>query len=193
MKKTFFLAGIAALCLNLAASAQESAPESKKYANATVDSITSKYKLVPMPGQLSIEQVFPVIGVYQSNDNTGNKLEVTLDETNKGYVWIDGLEQGRVKAILKRSPGTYKIPAQKTEEGKQVAEGTLYYDADSKQLNVIIGRSFNEADPASVFNAPEESSTAVVKTKAGKTKEKVKKVQPWVFTGSKLEVSTAAN
>ncbi len=35
------------------------------HAQSTVDSITAKYKMVPMPGALTIEKTFPVLGVYQ--------------------------------------------------------------------------------------------------------------------------------
>ena len=90
--------------------------EQKKYGNPTVDSILSKYTLVPMPNPITTEQTFPVIGQYQSTTNADQKITVTLDDQNKGFAWVDGLPQGRVKAILKKSPATYKIPAQKTEE-----------------------------------------------------------------------------
>jgi hypothetical protein len=196
MKKTFFLAGIASLLLTFAVRAQEP----KKTGNPTVDSILSKYTLAPMPNQMTTEQIFPVIGVYQSNSNADQKITITLDEQNKGFVWIDGLPQGKVKGILKRSPGIYKIPAQKTADGQDVMEGTLVYDKDTKVVNIMLGRSFNDEDPNSVFTAPaaeEVPATAVVtKTKTSKTKTKlkpVKKVEPWVFTGTKVEQVTAGN
>lgn len=190
--KLTFLAVIVSLLLSFTINAQT--PETKKPSNPTVDSITSKYTLAPMPNALTTEQIFPVIGQYQSSANAEEKLTVTLDETNKGFVWIDGLPQGRVKAILKRSPSTYKIPAQKTADDKEVLEGTLIYDKDSKVINVVLGRPFNDQDPASVLNpeAPVEE-VAVTKTKPGKTKTKVKKVEPWVFTGTKIEQTTASN
>jgi hypothetical protein len=198
MKKTFFLAGIASLLLTFAVRAQEP-QEPKKTGNPTVDSILSKYTLAPMPTQVKTEQIFPVIGVYQSSSNVDQKITITLDETNKGFVWIDGLPQGRIKGVLKRSPATYKIPAQKTADGKDVMEGTLIYDKDSKVVNIMLGRSFNDADPGLVFTTPvaEEQTTAVVtKTKTNKTKVKqkpVKQVEPWVFTGTKIEQVTASN
>jgi len=198
MKKSFFLAGIAFLLLTSAVLAQEPT-EPKKTGNPTVDSILSKYTLAPMPGQMKTEQIFPVIGVYQSGSNADQKITVTLDEQNKGFVWVDGLPQGRAKAILKKSPSTYKIPAQKTADGKDVMEGTLIYDKDSKVINIMLGRNFNDADPGSVFTTPmveEEQSTVVVtKIKTDKAKQKVKKVkvEPWVFTGTKVEQVTASN
>lgn len=80
-------------------------------------------------------------------------VHVTVDEKNLGIVWIDGLPQGRIKAMLKKSPSTYKIPAQKTEEGKSVAEGTLIYDKDAKVLWVAIGAPYNEENPSAPFTA----------------------------------------
>jgi hypothetical protein len=61
--------------------------------------------------------------------------------------------QGRVKAYLKKTPATYKIPAQKTAEGKSIAEGTLVYDKDANQLWLCTGCAFNEADPAATFTS----------------------------------------
>src|SRR6185436_17769551 len=126
--------------------------EQKKYGNPTVDSILSKYTLVPMPNPITTEQTFPVIGQYQSTTNADQKVTVTLDDQNKGYAWVDGLPQGKVKAVLRKSPATYKIPAQKTESGTDVPEGTLIYDRDTKTISIILGREYNEQDPASVFS-----------------------------------------
>lgn len=56
-------------------------------------------------------------------------------------MWIEGLPQGRVKAMLRKSPATYKIPAQKTEEGKEVAEGTLMFDKETNTLSICIGKT----------------------------------------------------
>src|SRR5215813_4769131 len=180
MKKTFFLAGVASLLLTLAVNAQQdttkpvlqdttkvqqvtSQPstesqlqqtttvEQKKYGNPTVDSILSKYTLVPMPNPITTEQIFPVIGQYQSTTNADQKITVTLDDQNKGFAWVDGLPQGKVKAVLRQSPATYKIPAQKTESGTEVPEGTLIYDKDTKTISIMLGREFNDSDPASVF------------------------------------------
>lgn len=197
--------------LTLAVTAQEPTqptPPAQKHPNPTVDSILSKYTLQPMPTPMTTEQIFPVIGQYQSSSNADQKVTVTLDEQNKGFVWIDGLPEGRVKAVLKSSPATYKIPAQKTAEGNAVREGTLIYDKDSKVITIMVGRPFNDQDPASVFatttmdnqtamtdqQKTTEQKTTVAKTKTNKTKTKVKKeTPPWVFTGTKVEQVTAAN
>jgi len=188
--------------------------EQKKYGNPTVDSILSKYTLVPMPNPITTEQIFPVIGQYQSTANADQKITVTLDDQNKGFAWVDGLPQGKVKAVLRQSPATYKIPAQKTESGTDVPEGTLIYDKDTKTISIMLGREYNDQDPKSVFTnatastedqsmtAKDESKmndqakTSVTKTKGSKTKTKakvVKKPEPWVFTGTKIEQTTASN
>ena len=192
---------------------QTATVEQKKYGNPTVDSILSKYTLVPMPNPITTEQIFPVIGQYQSTTNADQKITVTLDDQNKGYAWVDGLPQGKVKAILKSSPATYKIPAQKTEGGTDVPEGTLIYDKDTKTISIMLGRDYNDQDPASAFtNATastdqsmtttdeskmnDQAKTSVTKTKGAKTKTKAKvekKPEPWVFTGTKIEQTTASN
>jgi len=200
---------------------QPTTQEQKKYGNPTVDSILSKYTLVPMPNQMTTEQIFPVIGQYQSSTNSNDKLTITLDDQNKGFVWIDGLPQGKVKGILKKSPATYKIPTQKTAEGNDVPEGTLIYDKDTKVITVMLGRPFNDQDPASVFATAtstndqtqsmanneqttndqskmenDQSKAEKTKTAHNKAKTKVKKPEepaPYVFTGTKVEQVTASN
>lgn len=205
MKKTLF-AGIASLLLTLAVTAQQptqpttppATQEQKKWNNPTVDSILSKYTLVPMPGPMTTEQVFPIMGQYQSNTNADQKITVTLDEQNKGFAWIEGLPEGRIKAVMKKGPATYKIPAQKTAEGNDVREGTMIYDKDANTFTLMLGRPFNDQDPASVFASTTEETTPtempVTKTKSNKTKTKVKKTTPpFVFTGTKVQQVTATN
>ena len=157
-----------------------------------------------------------MIGQYQSSTNADQKLTITLDDQNKGFAWIEGMPQGKVKAVLKKSPATYKIPAQKTAEGNDVPEGTLIYDKDSKVITVMVGRPFNDQDPASVFATTtttdqtmaadqtttsnkeskmnDQSKKTVTKSKGSKTKvKKVEEPAPWVFTGTKVEQVTATN
>jgi hypothetical protein len=141
------------------AQSQPTTQEQKKYGNPTVDSILSKYTLVPMPSQLTTEQIFPVIGQYQSTADASQKVTVTLDDQNKGFAWVDGLPQGKLKAVLKKSPATYKIPAQKDADGKDIPEGTMIYDKDSKEITILLGRPFNDQDPASVFSAAAANTT----------------------------------
>src|SRR5678815_5921834 len=83
----------------------------------------------------------------RSTTNADQKVTVTLDDQNKGYAWVDGLPQGKVKAVLRQSPATYKIPAQKTESGTDVPEGTLIYDKDTKTISIMLGREYNDQDP----------------------------------------------
>jgi hypothetical protein len=165
--------------------------------NPTVDSINAKYKdrMVPVRTPMTIDQIYPVLGQYETTVNTdAPSVKIGIDETTKGIVWIEGLPQGKVKAYLRKSPSTYKIPAQKTEEGKEIPEGTLVYDKDANTLNIIIGTPYNNEDPTSVFATTPTETEAVteVKTKGSKTKVKTKKVKPWTYTGTKMVVETAS-
>lgn len=99
------------------------------------------------------EHIFPVLGTYTASGTSGGNVTVTLDSANKGTVWVEGLSQGRFKALMKKAPVTYKIPAQKTESGKDVQEGTLVYQPTSKELIVVLGRPFDDANPASFATA----------------------------------------
>jgi hypothetical protein len=168
--------------------------------NPTVDSINAKYKdqMVPSRAALTTEQIFPVLGQYQSSVNTdAPSVTITMDAANKGMVWIEGLPQGRVKAYLRKSPSTYKIPAQKTEDGKDVAEGTLVFDKDANTLNIVIGKPYNIEDPLAVFAPaaePQEETVVKTKTKTAKGKVKTKTVvKPWTYSGTKIETTTASN
>jgi hypothetical protein len=162
-------------------------------AQSTVDSIRSKYTLLPMPEALTIEKTFPAIGQYQLN-NGNNAIIIALDSSNKGIIWVDGLAEGRIKAYLKKAPGTYRIPVQKTTAGKSISEGTLIYDRDLNVLNIAIGGGYNEEDPAAIFPVndavaagPEETK---VKVKKGSTKTKTKIV---FYSAAKLNpASTTA-
>lgn len=163
MKNSFFMAA-AALLLSAAGHAQ-----------STVDSIEAKYTLLPMPGALTIEQIFPAIGTYQLNNTNNNTnsnttttdnsmattnnnfnsntadLTITLDSSNKGIIWIEGLPQGRIKAYLKQSPATYRILPQKSASGEHVPEGTLVYDSATHVINIELGEPYNEANPTGIF------------------------------------------
>jgi len=181
MKKRFFAAAAA---LVVAASV---------HAQSTADSIAAKYKLQPMPAAMTIEQTFPVLGNYQltnSTEGTGT-LTVNLDSANKGIVWVEGLPQGRIKAYLKKSPTTYRILSQKTDNGKQIQEGTLHYDTTEHQLHIAIGKAYNETDPTGIFAMSTDSdmnaSTDAGTMTAGETETKVK-------TGdTKLKTETKGN
>ena len=203
------MAGTVLSLLSLSAAAQvpeTKAPETttpttwdyKK--NPTVDSINAKYKdqVVAPREAITTAQIFPVLGTYQSTVNTdAPSVSINMDAENKGIVWIEGLPQGKIKAMLRKSPSTYKIPAQKTEEGKDVAEGTLIFDKDANTLNIVIGKPYNTEDPGVVFTTTTEESAPAeevkTKTKTAKTKVKTKTVvKPWTYTGTKVETTTAS-
>jgi hypothetical protein len=207
MKKTFVIMGGMALCLlTLSASAQQTDPvpaqpvktwEAKS--NPTVDSITAKYKdkMVAVRPALTTADIFPVLGEFESATNAdAAHVTITQDEQNKGVIWLAGLPQGKIKAMLRKSPATYKIPAQKNEEGKDIEEGTLIFDKETNTLSILIGKEFNAADPASAFvpvATPVEEEVKV-KTKTAKTKvKKEKKPQTWTYTGTKLVKETVMN
>lgn len=215
MKKTTLLAGLSFVLLSATVHAQTDSTKQMpvttetpvttqttsvskdKYNNWTADT----YKMQPMPEALTTEKVFPVIGRYQLTDKEGaaSNISITLDETSKGIVWIEGFPQGRIKANLRKSPAIYKIPAQKIGEGKEavdVAEGVLVYDKDANTMNVCFGCKYNAEDPNAAFVAPaepvvEETATKT-KTKTSKsTTAKVKKVKEVRYSGSKIVEGTA--
>lgn len=174
-----------------------------KYNNWTADT----YKMQPMPEALTIEKIFPVLGTYEvtSKDGQAATLTVTLDETNKGIVWVEGLPQGKIKATLRKSPATYKIPVQPlgeemvteeaadvkdtkaadkkaTPKAKELPEGVLIYDKDANVISVCVGCQYNNEDPAMVFTPAAEETTPVAEEtekKATKTtkKDTTKKVE----------------
>ncbi len=216
MKKTIGIMGGFALCLFTASAyAQQTEPQqpqpvaqtwdAKK--NPTVDSIAAKYKdkIVVTKLAPTTEDIFPALGKFESASNTdAANVTITLDEQNKGVIWITGLPQGKIKAMLRKSPATYKIPAQKNEEGKDVAEGTLIFDKDANTLSISIGKTYNAENPSAVFAAPvigtmdeATANTAIeVKKKGTKTKSKVKKpAEPkaWTYTGTKVAKETVMN
>ena len=132
------------------------------------------------------------------NTENNSYVTISLDPENKGLIWVEGLPQGKIKAMLRKSPATYKIPAQKTEDGKDVAEGTLIFDRTAGTLNIIIGKPYDAANPESAF-APvpvveEPVATVVTKTKTSHSKTKVKTVvpappKPWTYTGTKVDAT----
>ncbi len=196
MKRTIAIMAAGVFCLSVAtASAQETWDPRK---NPTVDSIISKHKdnVVPMPPALTIDKIFPVLGQYESAVNTdAAAVTITLDNENKGIIWVEGLPQGKIKAILLKSPSTYKIPAQKTADEKEVAEGTLVFDKETNTLSICIGKPYNSADPMTAF-AAEPATEEVVPAATVKSKTKVKPVEkpkPWMYAGTKVETETASN
>jgi hypothetical protein len=123
---------------------------------------------------LTPQHFFPALGTYKASGSSTGDVTISLDETNKGIVWVEGLSQGKFKAVMKKAPSTYKIPAQTTESGKAVPEGTLFFNPTTKELTVLLGRQFDDADPTSFLTIPT------------KTKSKV-----WQYNGVKADVTTA--
>jgi hypothetical protein len=163
--------------------------------NPTVTEIVDKYKdkyIATKPAPTTAD-IFPAIGKYESATNMdAASVTITLDAENKGLVWIEGLPQGKIKAMLRKSPATYKIPAQKTEDGKDVAEGTVLFDKETNTLSIIIGKNYNAAEPAAAF-ASESVEETVAVSKATKTKKTVAAPKPWIYTGTKVEKAVAIN
>ena len=204
MKKiSGIVSGIVLSLLSSTIQAQTTTWDAKK--NPTVDSIMSPYeaKMLPARPALTTMDIYPVIGTYESATNAdAPSVTITLDEQTKGVVWVEGLPQGRLKAYLRKSPATYKIPAQKDAEGKDIPEGTLIFDKDAKTLSINIGKPYNMEDPSSVFlvtttEEPAVAEDVTTKTKTitangktikSKTKEPV--IKPWVYTGTKVEKTT---
>jgi hypothetical protein len=186
MKNTFFLF-IAALFITASVNAQ-----------STVDSIRAKYTLQPMPGALTIEKAFPVLGTYHLTTDSTSTLTVSMDSASKGMVWVEGLPQGKFKAFLKQSPATYRITAQKTESGTNVPEGTLMFDTTTNTLNIALGKAYNEANPGEIFGTVADAGVSTdvantgtevkVKTKTKATKSKAKVV---FYSATKVQNTTA--
>ena len=193
MKKTVsIIGGIVLSFIGLSAVAQQPWEAQK---NPTVDSIAAKYKdkIVMAPAATTQEKIFPVIGQYESATNPETPaVSISLDAENKGLIWIEGLPQGRVKGLLTKSPATYKIPAQKNAEGKDVSEGTLIFDKELNTLSICIGKNYIAENPAAVFGDPVEVTPAVTSVKTTKSK-KVTAPKAWVYTGTKIEKATAVN
>lgn len=196
---------------------------------STRDSIAAKYKLLPMPGGLTIEKTFPILGVYQLNQgadvtgttaattgNTGTthsdstltttdasaafgtpQVTIMPDSASKGIVWVEGLEQGKFKAYLKKSPATYRIVAQKTAAGTAIPEGTLHLDTATNTLHIAMGAAYQDTDPTAVFfqsaaaatHATDRTASTATKTKSKTAKTQAKpKVQ--IITATKVVAPT---
>ena len=230
MKKTAIILGAAFLFATAAVNAQTDSTKqpvtttttttetakvyNDKYNNWSAD----KYKMLPMPEALTTEKIFPTIGTYTvssadpvvttasttesttTENAASSTVTITLDETSKGIVWVDGLPQGKFKAYLRKSPGVYMIPAQTVNE-KEMGQGVLIYDKDANKLDVCIGCTYNNDDPASAFAAApvepvvEEPVVKTTKNKKTKAKTKAKPVvkTTWKYSGSKnVEASASA-
>ncbi len=182
MKNTAFLA--LTLFTGAVANAQTSTPEQPATDTSVVTMadtsvgnayVVNREKLMTLTTEtLTPAHIFPALGTYKASGTSTADVTITLDEANKGIVWVEGLPQGRFKAIMKKAPATYKIPAQKSGTGKAIAEGTLTVNPETAELNIVLGQEYNEKDPASFLTvATKKKSTA------------------WQYTGIKAETEAA--
>lgn len=161
-------------------------------AQSTADSIQAKYKLIPMPEAYTIEKAFPVLGTYKLNSTTDNNaVTISLDSSNKGIVWIDGLPEGRMKAYLKVAPATYRIIAQRTSTGREIPEGTLIFTPDNNTLNISLGAPFNDTDPAGIFSSTNVTASTDAAPVEAPAKVKVKTKNGTVKTKNRVQFYTA--
>lgn len=124
---------------------------------------------------LTSAHIFPALGTYTATGTSTASVTITLDETNKGMIWVEGLPQGRFKALMKKAPATYKVPAQKAEDGKSIPEGTLYLNPETNELTIVLGKSFNDAEPTAFITAVSQNPSS-------------KKSKVWQYTGLKNSV-----
>ena len=192
MKKSIGIVGGIVWCLLSVSAKAQQTWDAKK--NPAVEAITTQYqgKYIALRPALTTADIFPIIGQYESAINAdAASVTITLDGANKGLVWIEGLPQGKIKAMLRKSPAIYKIPTQKTEDGKDVAEGTLIFNKETNTLSICIGKMYNAEDPIAVFTtATEDPVTSTVKT--SKTKKQVL-LNVWIYTGTKRTRETVSN
>jgi hypothetical protein len=201
MKKTSFILGVLFVLFSAVSYAQTDITQPVQPAKTDQWNTYTpeKYKMLPMPEPLTTEKMFPVIGKYSLTDKDGSatNVTITLDEANKGIVWVDGLPQGKIKAYLKKVPGIYLIPAQKSADEKDIATGVLIYNKDNSTLDVCIGCAYNTEDPASAFTVAEpiveeQAVTSKTKNKKAIAKAKVKPVKTWKYSGNKITEGTAS-
>lgn len=185
MKKNIFFALVAIFISTFALAQVSTTPE-----------VPRNYKpkpkeLLAMPDSLTQEAIFPVLGQYVVADKNGDSVtvKITLDTESKGVVWLNGLPEGKVKAVLKASPATYKIPSQKTflnddgveetvemntnvdaatatakksakkQSGKSVNGGTMIFDKDVNTIYINLGSDFDENNPSAVFDQIRNTAT----------------------------------
>jgi hypothetical protein len=200
MKKTAFIVGVLFFLSTTFTYAQtettQQVPPVTTHTDQWNNNNPDKYKMLPMPEPLTKEKMFPVIGHYNvaSKDGVASDVTIKLDESNKGIVWVAGLPVGEIKAYLKKVPGTYMIPAQKSADQKDITQGVLIFDKSNNTLDVCIGCTYNNDDPASVFTSsdPVVDVPVAAKSKKGTAKAKIIPVKTWKYSGSKIEESTAS-
>ena len=131
MKKTIGIMGVTVLSfLSISVHAQQTQTWDPKK-NPTVEAIISKYevKKVAPQAELKTSDIFPVIGKYESATNA-DAASVTIipDEQNKGIVWIEGLPQGRIKAMLHEKQGDVSLQVRGLESTWSADEFKEFWD-----------------------------------------------------------------
>jgi len=134
----------------------------------------------------------PVLGNFQSAlaESESQSITITSDESNAGKIWIEGLAPVKFYALLKAVPGTYKIPAQKQED-KSIAEGTVQYDDETKQITVCVGCGYeNKMDSEAATSQTEEITARDKKIATTAKQSKTRTVIS--FSGTKVEQGTVS-
>lgn len=174
MKRSKFLLLSAALVISAAAYSQTDSTWQED--SLHIQQPEKQYQTFPEPN-FGIHYI-GVLGNYvpaNGNSMVAEPLTVMGDEENPGKIWIAGLMGEKIYALRKKEAGTYKIPVQKSGE-KSIPEGTVIYDDNSKEINICLGRKFNDEDPSAVFNATDaKPSKSIVQ-----------------YTGIKTDAGTAA-
>lgn len=122
------------------------------------DSATRHYQTFPAPN--FGRHYIGALGSYTTRPETSateQHLTISGDEENPGKIWIEGLTSARIFALRKKEAGTYKIPAQKAGT-QSVREGTLIYDENTREINICLGCSFNDDNPADAFSHTDKKS-----------------------------------
>ena len=177
MKAPKLVLAAVALSLSLSAFSQQETDKTQKSESDKKETKTSTWGVYPPPVQQTeaaasaveaqsraIQQSFPapnfgtyyipVLGEFTSTASASEKkITITADEKNVGKVWIEGLAPVKVYALLKASPSTYKIPAQ-----KQAQEGTLLYDETTKQVTACLGCGYKDKNPSAALGSKTSSS-----------------------------------
>lgn len=177
LKIAFLATGIALSSISYAQT------DSTTQDSATTATTAPAYKTFPTPNAGA--HYIAVLGYYNStatNDAENRRLTISSDEENPGKIWIEGLTDEKVYAIRKPSAGTYKIPAQKVGE-KNVAEGTLIYDDETKEIKVCVGCNFKDNSPSDAFTS----------NPSGENKSKQKKIPVVSFNGVKADAAQASS
>ena len=160
--------------------------EANEFIQSGKSQVMDDHLKINIPKANAGRHYIPVIGSYQNSvENAELKnISITVDEQNPGKIWIDGLTADKIYAVLKFYPGVYKIPAQ-VATNKNLPEGTLLYDNNNKQINILLGSGYNDATPAGPATIFEHALVVDKKTTA-------KEIQMLSFIGSKTETGTVS-